>query len=63
MSCLWGKLASEILMQRWDDAYDDLNLLKVAIENKYKEKIDIKFDDYLARKAKAKILNRINLSF
>ncbi|CAF1506744.1 unnamed protein product [Adineta steineri] len=33
MSCLWGKLASEILMQRWDEAYDDLNHLKVAIEN------------------------------
>jgi translation initiation factor 3 subunit E len=32
MSCLWGKLASEILMQRWDDAYDDLNQLKEAIE-------------------------------
>ena len=32
MSCLWGKLASEILMQRWDDAYDDLNQLKDAIE-------------------------------
>ncbi len=32
MSCLWGKLASEILMQRWDDAYDDLNHLKGAIE-------------------------------
>jgi translation initiation factor 3 subunit E len=32
MSCLWGKLASEILMQRWDDAYDDLNHLKDAIE-------------------------------
>ncbi|CAF4569812.1 unnamed protein product, partial [Rotaria sp. Silwood2] len=32
MSCLWGKLASEILMQRWDDAYDDLNRLKDAIE-------------------------------
>lgn len=32
MSCLWGKLASEILMQRWDEAYDDLNQLKDAIE-------------------------------
>ena len=32
MACLWGKLASEILMQRWDDAYDDLNQLKEAIE-------------------------------
>jgi translation initiation factor 3 subunit E len=32
MSCLWGKLASEILMQRWDEAYDDLNRLKEAIE-------------------------------
>ncbi|UJR30073.1 hypothetical protein I4U23_017617 [Adineta vaga] len=32
MSCLWGKLASEILMQRWEEAYDDLNQLKLAIE-------------------------------
>ena len=33
MSCLWGKSASEILMQRWDEAYDDLNHLKLAIES------------------------------
>jgi hypothetical protein len=32
MSCLWGKLASEILMQHWTEAYDDLNRLKEAIE-------------------------------
>ena len=35
MSCLWGKLASEILMQLWDDAYDDLNRLKDAIETSH----------------------------
>lgn len=38
-------------------------LLKVAYEKKYKEKIEIKFDDYLARKAKSAILKRQNLSF
>ena len=32
LSCLWGKLACEILMQHWDDAYNDLNQLKMAIE-------------------------------
>jgi translation initiation factor 3 subunit E len=29
---LWGKLASEILMQKWDTALDDLNRLKEYIE-------------------------------
>merc|ERR1712025_623366 len=29
---LWGKLASEILMQKWDDALDDLNRLKQFID-------------------------------
>lgn len=35
MSCLWGKLASEILMQRWDDAFNNLNRLREAIEKSY----------------------------
>jgi translation initiation factor 3 subunit E len=30
---LWGKLASEILMQHWDTALEDLNRLKEYIEN------------------------------
>ncbi|KAG1712144.1 Eukaryotic translation initiation factor 3 subunit E [Nymphon striatum] len=30
---LWGKLASEILMQNWDHALEDLNRLKDYIEN------------------------------
>ena len=34
MNALWGKLASEILMFRWDDALADMNLLLEAIENK-----------------------------
>merc|ERR1719180_234020 len=29
---MWGKLASEILMQNWDDALDDLNRLKQFID-------------------------------
>ena len=33
MSCLWGELASEILMQRWDAAYSGLNVLREAIES------------------------------
>ena len=33
MSCLWGELASNILMQRWSAAYSDLNRLKDAIES------------------------------
>ncbi len=38
-------------------------LLKTAYENKYKEKIEIRFDDYLARKAKSAILQRQNVTF
>lgn len=33
LSALWGKLASEILMQDWDTALDDLNRIKEVIEN------------------------------
>ena len=33
MSALWGKLASEILMQNWDHAIDDLNRLKDVIDS------------------------------
>jgi len=33
MYALWGKLASEILMQDWDAALEDLNRLKDVIES------------------------------
>ena len=32
MYAMWGKLASEILMQSWDTALDDLNRLKEVID-------------------------------
>ncbi|KAI8819001.1 eIF3 subunit 6 N terminal domain-containing protein [Fimicolochytrium jonesii] len=34
VSSLWGKLASEILTQNWETAYDDLNRLKEMIEQR-----------------------------
>ncbi|XP_070556963.1 eukaryotic translation initiation factor 3 subunit E-B-like [Ptychodera flava] len=33
LSSLWGKLASEILMQNWDAALEDLNRLKEVIDS------------------------------
>ena len=33
LSALWGKLASEILMQDWETALDDLNRIKEVIES------------------------------
>ncbi|EDO27554.1 predicted protein, partial [Nematostella vectensis] len=33
LNALWGKLASEILMQNWDTALEDLNRLKDVIES------------------------------
>lgn len=33
LSSLWGKLASEILMQNWDAAMEDLTRLKETIDN------------------------------
>lgn len=33
LNSLWGKLASEILMQNWDSALDDLNRLKDVIDS------------------------------
>ncbi|EHB09924.1 Eukaryotic translation initiation factor 3 subunit E [Heterocephalus glaber] len=33
LSFLWGKLASEILMQNWDAAMEDLTCLKETIDN------------------------------
>ena len=30
---MWGKLASEILMQNWDPALEDLNSLKRRIDD------------------------------
>merc|ERR1711909_118850 len=33
LNALWGKLASEILMQNWDTSLEDLNRLKEIIEN------------------------------
>ena len=32
-SALWGKLASEILMERWETAIEDLNKLKELIDS------------------------------
>ncbi|GAQ82532.1 translation initiation factor 3 subunit E [Klebsormidium nitens] len=34
MSALWGKLAAAILMQKWEDALEDLNRLKEIIDSK-----------------------------
>lgn len=31
---LWGKLAADILMTNWDEAMDDLHVLREAIENR-----------------------------
>jgi len=33
MNVQWGKLASEILMQDWDNALEDLNQLQAVIDN------------------------------
>lgn len=33
LSSLWGKLASEILMQNWEAAMEDLTRLKETIDN------------------------------
>ena len=33
LNACWGKLASEILMQNWDIALDDLNKVKDLIDN------------------------------
>ena len=33
LSSLWGKLASEIVMQNWDAAMEDLTRLKETIDN------------------------------
>lgn len=33
MSALWGKLASEILMQNWDNAIDDLHRLREILDS------------------------------
>lgn len=32
MDTLWGKLASEILMQNWDAAWEDLHRLRETID-------------------------------
>jgi translation initiation factor 3 subunit E len=32
MNACWGKLASEILMQNWDAALEDLNKVKEVID-------------------------------
>lgn len=34
MSALWGKFAADILMQDWEEANEDLNRLKEAIDSK-----------------------------
>ena len=49
LDTLWGKLASEILMQDWDTALDDLTKLKDIIDNNVslnKWKANIKFLQY-----------------
>ena len=33
LNALWGKLASEILMQNWDNSLEDLNILREAIDS------------------------------
>lgn len=33
LNSLWGKLASEILMENWDAAMEDLTRLKETIDN------------------------------
>jgi len=33
MNVLWGKLASEILMQDWDNALDDLTRLREVLDS------------------------------
>lgn len=33
LNALWGKLGSEILMQNWETALEDLNRLKDVIES------------------------------
>ena len=33
LSSLWGKLASEILMQNWEAAMEDLTRLRETIDN------------------------------
>ena len=33
VDAMWGKLASEILMQNWDPALEDLNSLKRRIDD------------------------------
>eukprot|EP00160_Parvularia_atlantis_P014252 Unigene3433_Nuclearia_a/m.10518 Unigene3433_Nuclearia_a/g.10518 ORF Unigene3433_Nuclearia_a/g.10518 Unigene3433_Nuclearia_a/m.10518 type:complete len:480 (-) Unigene3433_Nuclearia_a:17-1456(-) len=34
LSALWGKLATEILVQNWDDAVEDLGSLRLAIDSR-----------------------------
>lgn len=37
LSSLWGKLASEILMQNWEAAMEDLTRLRETIDNNVHE--------------------------
>lgn len=37
MSALWGKLASEILMQNWDNAIDDLHRLREILDSNVRQ--------------------------
>uniref|UniRef100_A0A915JDE8 Eukaryotic translation initiation factor 3 subunit E n=2 Tax=Romanomermis culicivorax TaxID=13658 RepID=A0A915JDE8_ROMCU len=42
LNALWGKLASEILVQNWDDARDDLNRLKGYIDtNTFESELEL----------------------
>ena len=33
MNTMWGKLASDILLQEWDTSMDDVNKLQEVIDN------------------------------
>ncbi|KAK2145216.1 hypothetical protein LSH36_694g01100 [Paralvinella palmiformis] len=40
MNVQWGKLASEILMQDWDNALEDLNQLQAVIDNSHASSLE-----------------------
>ena len=42
LSALWGKLASEILMQNWEHAMDDLNRVKEFIDSNVRHRRQMK---------------------
>lgn len=40
LSSLWGKLASEILMQNWEAAMEDLTRLRETIDNNVRVRLE-----------------------